>query len=149
VSTNPEQIDRESWDHVLDAARAELERQYAKWGRQDHPDGTGADSRPLIAAKIRGGFSTAAELMEVQRSYNDTIAAVVPADLTWTDILLEETFEAFAEPPASAALYVELIQTAAVALQWASALIRTSEMGISEGGDAGGRPAEAAGGTVG
>jgi len=40
----------------------------------------------------------------------------------WADVLLEEVFEALAEPPQSVALRDELVQVAAVALAWVQAL---------------------------
>lgn len=102
----------------------ERDRQDAKWGEQNHPDGTGPETQPLF---------------DKRAFLDDDIAAVHLADaftrrtderadegkVTWRDILLEEVFEALAESD-QAKLRTELIQVAAVVQQWVEAIDRRS-----------------------
>lgn len=80
---------------------AECDRQWAKWGDQRHPDGTDRIYFAPRANQYRDSAQASAELGEV----------------TWTDILLEEAFEAFAEEQ-PAPLRAELVQSAAVIASW-------------------------------
>lgn len=92
---------------VLFEVGLERERQDAKWGKQNHPNGTS-----------RARWS---EVRDVQRIRTDARAA---AGLTsFADILREEVYEALAEE-APAALRAELIQVAAVAVAWVEAIDR-------------------------
>jgi predicted house-cleaning noncanonical NTP pyrophosphatase (MazG superfamily)/ADP-ribose pyrophosphatase YjhB (NUDIX family) len=91
---------------VLADVGAERVAQDARWGVQEFPDGTG------------GGFAGRAE--EAQR---ETVEAARRGEVTWRHVLLEEVFEALAESE-PVGLRTELIQTAAVAVQWVQALDR-------------------------
>lgn len=147
----PEKIDHDSWNAVLLATRDELEAQFRKWGRQDHPDGTGPSSLVLRAIADADperdlAWSGAEKLADLAKKANASL--VEGGALDWSDILLEEVFEALAEHASGPNLFVELIQTAAVALQWAASLQRASENGYSEGQQAGESAAKAAGGIV-
>lgn len=115
---------------VADDVAAERARQDAKWGEQNHPDGTGPNTTPLVAiVKVawRGNevpvgvqhYAHGLALMAKQTTDHAARAGMV----TWRDILLEEVFEALAEDD-PAALRTELIQVAAVAQQWAEAIDR-------------------------
>jgi hypothetical protein len=86
--------------------RAELARQDAKWGEQNHPDGTDA-----IYA------SQADELRCTVRGAADL------GTLSWRLILLEEVFEALAEEDPEK-LLGELLQVEAVTRQWRMAIRR-------------------------
>lgn len=77
----------------------ERQRQETKFPDQHIPNGTGA-------------FKPEADRY---RALCDRNAA--EGRLTWKDILMEETFEAFAEED-DAALRAELVQVAAVAARW-------------------------------
>ncbi|MGI5155785.1 hypothetical protein [Microbispora sp. CA-102843] len=99
-------------DGLLAEVRAERTRQDARWGEQNHPDGTG-----------RVGDQQNAD---VARMVTDTQAR--HGDLTWRHILSEEVAEAFAEAD-PAKLRVELLQVAAVALGWAEAIDRRAARG--------------------
>src|SRR4051794_4147319 len=90
----------ETADALMDVARERF-RQIAKWGAQTWPDGTGCVS-------YRNARDAA------QRHTDDQAAA---GRVTWTDILLEEVYEALAETHPDK-LREELIQVAAVALSW-------------------------------
>src|SRR5690606_32462533 len=92
------------YDDVLDNARDELYRQVEKWGEQNHPDGTGLDGSKYFADWARS--------LADENHDNGT--------LTWADILTEDCSEALAEKESSW-LREELMQVAAVALQWADA----------------------------
>jgi hypothetical protein len=96
----------------------ERRRQDRKWGEQNHPDGTGPDSLPLAFVHDP---SSALELARLATQATDVRA--VAGTVTWRDILREEYHEALAESDPEK-LYRELIQVAAVAQQWAEAIVR-------------------------
>ena len=102
---------------------AERARQDAKWGEQNHPDGTGPRATPLNRivhdgpiGETSGSTHYAHGLAMMAVRATDQAARV--GTVTWADILLEEVFEALAEND-PAKLRAELIQVAAVAEQWA------------------------------
>jgi AcrR family transcriptional regulator len=112
----------DSGRRVAADVRAERARQDAKWGQQNHPDGTGPHDDPLtfVHAWTNPGshainYATAAKHATDARAHRGTV--------TWSDILLEEVFEAHAESN-PAKLRVELVQIAAVAQQWAEEIDR-------------------------
>lgn len=86
---------------------AERARQEAKWGQQNHPDGTAITGDDKRAASARHTCQAMAGRGEV----------------TWRDILWEEVAEALAESN-PATLRAELIQVAAVCAAWIEALDR-------------------------
>ncbi len=91
---------------VLDEVRDERFRQHAKWGEQNFPDGTCETHIPfMLKAK------QAAE------------KAFDAGKLTFRHLLAEEAMEAFCEED-PAKLRAELIQVAAVAVQWIEAIDR-------------------------
>jgi hypothetical protein len=75
-------------------------RQDAKWGVQNHPDGTSETLAPLALEA---------------KALTDALAR--SGHLTWKEILNEEVQEAFAEEDVDA-LRKELVQVAAVAIAW-------------------------------
>jgi hypothetical protein len=83
-----------------EAVDAERIRQFAQWGRQTHPDGTG-----------RPGDREQADHMRAICKANG------PGADNWRDILAEEVAEAFAETDPEL-LEIELIQCAAVISNW-------------------------------
>lgn len=85
----------------------ERQNQHAKWGEQNHPDGTGAPADVAQAQAMRDRCD--------QSHANGTG--------TWADILVEEVAEALAESD-PAALRTELVQVAAVAVAWVEAIDR-------------------------
>jgi len=105
--------------------RAERARQDEKWGEQNHPDGTGPQMPVLFAAGWHLGeadmHARAAKLAAAAKASTDLRAS--NGAVTWTDILLEEVFEALAEDDPTK-LRAELVQVAAVAQQWAEAIDR-------------------------
>lgn len=93
---------------VLQEIQEERARQDAKWGEQNHPDGTGIspwDQQSADFARLR-----------CQSNFNLNRG-------TWRDVLSEEVAEAYAESD-PARLREELIQVAAVATQWVEAIDR-------------------------
>lgn len=92
---------------VLGEIAAEQTAQFAKFGEQNHPDGTGYWPRAMEAEQARDDCQTAAK-----HGYLD-----------WRLILREEVAEAFAEKD-PVALRAELVQVAAVAATWIEALDR-------------------------
>lgn len=94
-------------DRVIDSVLAERNRQDAKWGEQNHPDGTGI-----------GGDDVRRDVMTSLCQ-----AAAASGSVTWRHILDEEVAEAFAEPD-PAKLRAELVQVAAVAVAWIEAIER-------------------------
>jgi hypothetical protein len=99
---------------VLGEVATERARQDAKWGEQNHRDGTGCQY---------------VERAEYERIRTNNAAA--DGTLTWRHILAEEVYEAFAEAD-PARLRAELVQVAAVAIAWAEALDRRTTGGDHE-----------------
>jgi len=85
----------------------ELIRQDVKWGEQNHPDGTGGDKAWREAQHARAACDD----------------AHARGEDTWRLILAEEVAEAFAEGDVRK-LRAELLQVAAVAVQWVEAIDR-------------------------
>ncbi|MCT9935107.1 hypothetical protein N5079_33390 [Planotetraspora sp. A-T 1434] len=98
-----------SLTRVLADVAAERAAQDARWGLQEHPDGTGPEYAPD------------ADL--AKRAVADALAE---GRLTWRHILHEEVLEAFAEDDASR-LREELIQVAAVAVTWVQDMDRRAQ----------------------
>lgn len=94
---------------VMSEVAAERARQNAKWGEQNHLDGTGRPGDEYLAWWARTVCQA-----------ND------PAKDNWRDILQEEVSEAFAETDPEA-LRAELVQIAAVAAAWIEALDRRAD----------------------
>lgn len=93
---------------VIDAIRDERVRQDAKWGEQNHPDGTRDDE---ASRQVRDHTRRLCE------------SAAKRGALTWADILAEESMEAFAEEDPDK-LRTELVQIAAVAVAWIECIDR-------------------------
>ncbi|MFE0132426.1 hypothetical protein ACFWY6_12765 [Streptomyces sp. NPDC059037] len=92
---------------VLGEIAAERVRQDAKFGEQNHPDGTGTVEQQKYAESARRWCQTA-----FGSGYG-----------TWSDVLAEEVAEANAERD-PAKLRAELVQVAAVAAAWIEAIDR-------------------------
>ena len=107
-------------DLILGEVGIERTAQDAQWGEQNHSSGTGPTTPPLWRSRLNAAM-TARELAEQATSSCDSAAD--RGDLTWTDILLEETFEALAENEGDN-LREELIQVAAVAVAWIECIDR-------------------------
>ena len=93
---------------IMSEVAAERARQDAKWGEQNHDDGTGLDD----------GASEVAEYYRLR-----TTGAMADGTITWHLILLEEVYEALVEAD-PAKLRAELVQVAAVAVAWVEAIDR-------------------------
>jgi hypothetical protein len=107
---------------VLAEITAEQAAQHAKFGEQNHPDGTG----PYVKNPDR--MSNMEDQSAVARL--DCQEAAKTGSLNWMLILREEVYEAFAEVD-PAALRAELVQVAAVAVTWVEAIDRRGE-GVSQ-----------------
>ncbi|MEU5939389.1 hypothetical protein ABZ807_09380 [Micromonospora sp. NPDC047548] len=106
--TTPEGVDAvRHTNGVLEEIRAERQRQDAKWGEQNHPDGTGGPVMRREADEMRARCQFLAGLGAVD----------------WRAILLEEAYEAMAEDD-PVKLRAELLQVAAVAVAWVEAIDR-------------------------
>lgn len=106
---------------VLDVVR-ERSAQDVKWGEQNLPDGTGPHTHPLEFHEARVFHNDFAPLLaRIATATTDQHAA--DGTVTYRDILLEEVFEALAESD-PAKLRTELVQLAAVAVQWVEAINR-------------------------
>jgi len=92
---------------VLTEVAEERARQDTRWGEQNHPDGTGGPLTATTAQVARSQCQDAAE----------------QGNVTWRDILREEVAEAMAESD-PVRLRDELVQVAAVAVNWAEAIDR-------------------------
>jgi len=95
---------------------AERQRQKKLHGVQTLPDGTGDSASDAMRS--------VAQMLCDQATRRGT--------LTWRDILREEVFEAFAETDRDK-LREELIQVAAVAVQWIEAIDRESGSIVQHG----------------
>jgi hypothetical protein len=108
---------------VVRETAEERARQDARWGVTSHPDGTGLTARPLgdfIHRKAGFGWSSLGAMTApalAAAATENTNVAFAQDQGTWTDILLEEVFEALAAAD-PAKLRRELIQVAAVAQAW-------------------------------
>jgi hypothetical protein len=87
-------------------------RQNAKWGVQNHPDGTGGEDRK--------------EAADLARLFTDVSSKL--GRLTWMHILREEMLETFAETEPTR-IRAELVQVAAVAAAWIEAIDRRITLG--------------------
>ena len=94
-------------DGVLREVNDERNRQDAKWGEQNHPNGTGHSNQKAQA--------------EIARDRCDDYFSMGIG--AWDLILLEEVWEALAESDPEK-LRTELVQVAAVAVAWIEAIDR-------------------------
>lgn len=101
---------------TLREVAVERARQNARWGQQDHPNGTGCVSS-------YGGDAEAARAAREACNW-----AFSRGGGTWRHILWEEVCEAFAETD-PVLLRAELIQVAAVAAAWVEAIDRSNASG--------------------
>jgi hypothetical protein len=99
----------------LGECEGELNRQDRKWGPQNHPD--------LAQYEDVGNY---AALADSWKHLNDTRAQ--SGMLSWSGILFEEVYEALGETDPDK-MATELVQVAAVALQWAEAIRRRETQG--------------------
>ena len=91
---------------ILDEIAAERLRQEEKWGEQNHPDGT-QKKWAVIADGMRSKCQSKA----------------AKGELTWRDIFEEVIWEAYGETD-PALLRAELVQSAAVLVNWIGAIDR-------------------------
>lgn len=107
---------------VLAEVSAERVRQDAKWGEQNHPDGT-RDDRRLLGDTDLPTWGTICYLARM-----GTDAAARAGTLDYLDVLLEEVAEAFSESD-PIRVRAELVQVAAVAVAWVEAIDRRTSGG--------------------
>lgn len=98
------------YERVSQEVLLERERQDAKWGEQNHEDGTGGSWQIEAAFLARKRCERAFERNEG----------------TWGHILSEEVYEALAESD-PVRLRAELLQVAAVAQAWCEAIDRRTK----------------------
>ncbi len=102
---------------VLDEVGAEMSRQVAKWGIQNHlsftPQGVIESISPISS-------ELAKTICDMKSKYGF---------VSWTDIFLEEVFEAIDEAKAGdlEKLRTELVQCAAVAVSWIESIDRNQK----------------------
>jgi hypothetical protein len=106
---------------ILREVAAERVRQDEKWGEQNHPDGTGPD----VAWMLGHGWTSSVMAATLYKKINDEKSD--RGILTFLDIALEEIAEAFAEKD-EALLRAELLQCAAVLVNWIGAIDRRATM---------------------
>ncbi|HET6916630.1 MAG TPA: hypothetical protein VFH56_11125 [Acidimicrobiales bacterium] len=102
---------------VLAEVSEERVRQDAKWGEQNHFDGTGHDPT---------GFIQVRHHIDPDDARTDCEASFSRGRGSWRHILTEEFAEAMAEADPGR-LRAELIQVAAVAVAWVEAIDRRKE----------------------
>ena len=98
-------------NRVLSEVLAERIAQDAKWGEQNHPNGTGLNYQRHLADEER----------------NACQAAFRNGRGTWRHVMAEEIAEANAEKD-PAKLRAELVQVAAVAVAWIEAIDRRAQV---------------------
>jgi thiosulfate/3-mercaptopyruvate sulfurtransferase len=103
--------DVERIDAIAAEIAAERRRQVTRWGRQDHPSVGPAGTEPFVP------------VVERWKAVND--ARMASGAHSWDAILLEEVFEALAEPD-PVRRRAELVQVAAVAAAEIEAIDRAS-----------------------
>lgn len=103
----------ESTAGVLTEVAQERAAQEAKWGQQNHPNGTG----PYVLGDVltNGGHRYAVGLARWAKARTDLLAE--SGRCTYEAILTEEWAEALAESDPTR-LRAELVQVAAVAVAW-------------------------------
>lgn len=108
----------------------ERSRQVAKWGEQNHPNGTGEKTTPM-AEIVRGPANA---IVNRHFAFGLALQAKTATDahakdgsLTYADIFLEEVLEALAEED-PVKLREELVQCAAVAVAWIEKIDRDAIM---------------------
>lgn len=102
----------------------ERRRQDAKWGEQNHPDGTGDQVKFVHGEHLASdgdGRITMGTISYVSKYVTDLAAA--NGKVTFADILVEEIFEALCENDPER-VRAELIQSAAVIVAWVEAIDR-------------------------
>jgi hypothetical protein len=97
---------------ALEEVFGERERQEAKWGPQNHENGTGAPEQIVAADRAR---------QRCEEAFSVGLG-------TWADILAEEFFEVMGATD-DERLRAELIQVAAVAVAWVEAIDRRAQRG--------------------
>lgn len=114
-----------AFEAVLHEVRCERDRQNAKWGEQNHPD---VDQ---VLMNRPGGCSPQRmaeeyEIPNATRAKFITDVRAARGECTWAAIAVEELAEAVeaAALGDTAALRTELVQVAAVAVQWIQAIDR-------------------------
>ncbi|MEU4517409.1 hypothetical protein AB0F52_01680 [Amycolatopsis sp. NPDC024027] len=118
-------VDANATVPVLAEVLAECARQDARFGRQDHPDGTGPErDNPVRLAHTVGDAADTAR--------QATDRALSRGEVTFAQILTEEAFEALAETD-PARLRAELVQVAASAVCWIEAIDRRTATGAARG----------------
>lgn len=103
---------------VLAEVLHELDRQHAMWGEQNHPD---------MSDDVSAGRAMFAGYANRYKRIN--AVAATAGDIDWTGIFLEEVYEALAESD-PALIRAELVQAAAVAVQWCAAIDRRLAGGL-------------------
>jgi hypothetical protein len=98
----------------IEATQREMRRQDDMWGEQNHPDYPGDVARSRGHAR----YAAAADAWKAENAER-----AASGRLAWDGILLEEVYEALGESDEDK-MREELIQVAAVALQWAGAIRR-------------------------
>lgn len=97
---------------ILEEVHQERIRQHEKWGEQNLPDGTGPN---LLLFGRTETDATNRTLRNAAIKVTDSRSMM--GILSYSDIMLEEVFEALSETDQKL-LRAELVQCAAVAVQW-------------------------------
>lgn len=105
-------------DNILSEVDVELARQDEKWGEQNHPDVAPEGFDNFSPELQRASARERAEFWKTENAFR-----VGTDTLAWDGILLEEVYEALAEAD-PAKLRAELVQVAAVCVQWIAAIDR-------------------------
>jgi hypothetical protein len=114
-------------NRVYSEIARERNAQDAKWGEQNHRDGTGPDWRLFGSSALEWLTYVRAALDQTTKPgalfADGEVQVLPPTGPLWLLILLEEVFEALVETD-PAKLRAELVQVAAVAVAWIEAIDR-------------------------
>ncbi len=110
-------------NQILKEVYRERRQQEARWGQQDHPDGTGEPTWTHDISPDMDMTWSAKTIANLAQARCERHAE--QGRLTFLDIALEEIAEAFAETDPDL-LRAELVQSAAVIVNWIGAIDRRS-----------------------
>ena len=112
----------QDWNICVEIADERV-RQDDKWGEQNHPDGTGVDWLAMITPAFGSRMEEVDPELISKLAKNTCERYALKGQLTFLHIALEEIAEAFAETDEQA-LRAELVQAAAVLVNWIGAIDR-------------------------
>lgn len=118
-------FDARTWDRVLEDVSRERERQDDKWGEQSHADRMPSEYPYGDTPDYVKTAQHWKDLNDVRVAWMNEQGKTSDCNAAWDGILLEEVYEALAETEPDK-VRAELVQVAAVAVNWIEAIDRRS-----------------------